>query len=164
MNSQRINFNNKKRMTILVGGLFILFFFIVLVPFWFVNYLSLSGVGNFFAENIIYSLISLAFFLYFIIVGEYFYQIEIDSYVIKVTSFRVIIDFFKEKDYVDIPHEMLINYEFFNRPYTFNKTLMMKIKTHNKKTIVKRFNLTLISKNEERKIRSILNTIIEKRK
>ncbi|MAO33649.1 MAG: hypothetical protein CMD03_02715, partial [Flavobacteriales bacterium] len=62
MNSQRINFNNKKRMTILVGGLFILFFFIVLVPFWFVNYLSLSGVGSFFAENIIYSLMSLAFF------------------------------------------------------------------------------------------------------
>ena len=78
MNSQRINVNNKKRVTILVGGLFILFFFIVLVPFWFVNYLSLSGVGSFFAENIIYSLMSLAFFLYFIIVGEYFYQIEIE--------------------------------------------------------------------------------------
>ena len=56
MNSQRIRINNKKRMTILVGGLFVLFFFVVLVSFWFVNYLSLSGVGHFFADNIIYSL------------------------------------------------------------------------------------------------------------
>ena len=157
----KVKINNSKRMTILVGSLFVLFFFVVLVPFWFVNYLSLSGVGHFFEENIIYSLLSLAVFIYFIIVGEYYYNIEIDSYIIKITSYRVILDLFRKKDYIDIPHEMLIGFEFFNRPFSFNKTLMLKINTHKRRQVIKRFDLTLISEKEEQKIRSILNTIIE---
>lgn len=163
MTRMKVKINNKKRMTILVGSLFVLFFFIVLVPFWFVNYLSLSGVGHFFEKNIVYSLLSLAVFLYFIIVGEYYYNIEIDSYIIKITSYRVILDLFRTKDYIDIPHEMLIGFEFFNRPFSFNKTLMLKINTHKRRQVVKRFDLTLISEKEELKVRSILNTIIEKK-
>jgi hypothetical protein len=164
MTSKQVKINNKKRMIILVGGLFVLFFFFVLVPFWFINYLSLSGVGHFFEENSIYSLLSLGVFIYFIIVGEYYYNIEIDSYVIKITSYRVVLDLFRTKDYIDIPHEMLIGFEFFDRPFSFNKTLMLKINTNTRNKVVKRFDLTLISKMEEQKVRSILNTIIAKKK
>ncbi len=163
MARKEVKINNKKGIAVLVGSLFLLFFFVVLVPFWFVNYLSLSGVGHFFEENIIYSLLSLAVFTYFLIVGQYYYNIEIDSYVIKITSYRVILDLFRTKDYIDIPHEMLVSYEFFNRPFSFNKILMLKIKTPAKKKMVKRFNLTMISERDEQKVRFILNTIIAKK-
>jgi hypothetical protein len=92
----------------------------------------------------------------------YYYNIKIDSYVIQITSFRPVFDFFNEKDYVDISHAMLVNFTFFNRPFSFNKTLMLKIRTNSGKNITKRFNLTLLLMDEHHKISSILEGIIIK--
>jgi hypothetical protein len=160
----RIKFkaNNKKKITFLIGMLFFLFFTTILIPFWFINYLPFSGVWYFFMENIIYSIISGIILLYFILVGEYYYDISVDNYVIQVTSYRLVIDFFKEKDYVDIAHAMLVDYRIFNRSVSLNKTLMLKIKTDKGKKITKRFNLTLISKKEIRALTRALDIVIAK--
>jgi hypothetical protein len=82
--------------------------------------------------------------------------------VIQVTSYRLVIDFFKEKDYVDIAHAMLVDYRIFNRSVSLNKTLMLKIKTDKGKKITKRFNLTLISKKEIRALTRALDIVIAK--
>ena len=158
----KIKLHNKTKITFLIGALFFLFFFTILIPLWFINYLSLSGIGHFFMDNLIYSIISSAICLYFIIVGEYYYNIKIDAYIVQVTSYRPFFDLFKEKDYVDIPHSMLADYAFFNRSLSLNKTLMLKIETSRGKSIIKRFNLTLLSERELRSISRALDGIIAK--
>jgi hypothetical protein len=55
---------------------------------------------------------------------------------------------------------MLSEFAFFNRPFSLNKTLMIKIKTDSGKKVAKRFNLTFLSKQEEERISKVLRKII----
>lgn len=164
MRSIKLILHNKTKIAALIGALFFLFFIGILVPLWFSNYLPLSGVGYFFSENIIYSLITALILLYFIMVGGYYYHIKIDTYVIQVTSYRVVFNLLKEKDYIDIPHHMLIDYELLNKPLSLNKTLIVKINTNSGKKITKRFNFTLVSKKEIKKIISALDSVMTRNK
>ena len=149
-------------MTFLVGGLFFLFYTAIIIPELLIIYLPFSGFSDFFTNNIIYSLVSGVVILYFIFVGTFYYKVNIDPYVIQITSYKVLLDLFKKKDYVDIPHTMLKNYSFFDRPFSFNKTLMLKIETQSGKKVVKRFNITLISENEIERISEVFDSIIVK--
>ena len=116
----------------------------------------------FFIINILYRILSAVFILYFSIFGNFYYSVNIDSYVIQITSFRVLLDLFKNKDYVDIPHTMLRDYSFFDRPFSFNKTLMLKIETQSGKKVAKRFNITLMSEKEIERISEVFDRIIVK--
>ena len=160
----RINLKlyNKTRIILFIGVLFFFFLFAVVIPIGLIKYFSFSGISHFFMENLIFGIISGIFSLYFIIIGQYYYTIKIDAYIIQVTSYRPILEFFKEKDYVDIPHTLLADYAFFNRPLSLNKTLMLKIQTDKGKRVIKRFHLTLMSKKEIEKICSALDRIIAK--
>ena len=149
-------------MTFLVGGLFFLFYTAIIIPELLIIYLPFSGFSDFFTNNIIYSLISGVVILHFIFCGTFYYTVNIDLYVIQITSYRVLLDLFKKKDYVDIPHTMLKDYSFFNRPFSFNKTLMLKIETQSGKKAVKRFNITLMSENEIERISEVFDSIIVK--
>ncbi|MDA9808412.1 hypothetical protein N9B89_03410 [Flavobacteriales bacterium] len=149
-------------MALLVGGLFFLFFIAIIIPEWFIIYLPFSGLSDFFANNIIYRLISAVVILYFIFTGTFYYTANIDPYVIQITSYRVLLTLFKKKDYVDIPHTMLRDYSFFDRPFSFNKTLMLKIETQSGKKVAKRFSITLLSENEIERISEVLDRIIVK--
>jgi hypothetical protein len=82
--------------------------------------------------------------------------------VIQVTSYGPVINLLQQKDYVDIPHAMLVEYRFFNRALSLNRTLILKIKTDKGKKITKRFNLTLISKKEIRALTRALDIVIAK--
>ena len=162
MHNINLKCNNKTKMTFLIGGLFFLFYTVIIIPELFIIYLPFSGFSDFFANNIIYSLVSGVVILYFIFVGTFYYKVNIDPYVIQITSYKVLLDLFKKKDYVDIPHTMLKNYSFFDRPFSFNKTLMLKIETQSGKKVVKRFNITLISENEIERISEVFDSIIVK--
>jgi hypothetical protein len=162
MHKINLKCNNKTKMTILVGGLFFLFFTTIIIPEWFIIYLPFSGLSDFFTNNIIYSLISGVVILYFIFFGAFYYKVNIDLYVIQITSYRVLLDLFKKKDYIDIPHTMLRDYAFFDRPFSFNKTLMLKIETQSGKKVAKRFNITLMSENEIERISKVFDGIIVK--
>jgi hypothetical protein len=72
------------------------------------------------------------------------------------------LDFFKKKDYVDIPHTMLRDYSFFDRSFSFNKTLMLKIETQSGRKVAKRFNITLMSENEIERISKVFDRVIVK--
>ena len=56
----------------------------------------------------------------------------------------------------------LVDYRFFDRPFSLKKILMLKIKTDKGKKITKRFNLTLISEKEIRALSSSLDIVIAK--
>ena len=162
MRNINLKTTNKKKLTFLLVGLGSLFFITIAIPYFFINYLEFSGVGHFFSDYINYSLISVIILFYFMLVGEYYYKIKIDPYIIQVISYRPIIGLFTQKDYIDIPHAILTEYSFFNRSLSLNKTLMLKIETDSGKKIAKRFTLTLISENEIKKISNTLDRIIAK--
>ena len=104
--------------------------------------------------------------MYFLIKRTNYYTLKIDSYVIDIKVYRSglfsIFSFYYPKDYIDISHEMFENFAFYNRPYSFNKTLMIKIKNDSGKTIIKRFNLSFLSEREELRISKVLEKIIAK--
>ena len=120
-----------------------------------------SVIGKYILENI-YSIFILVFsiIIYFSITGVYYYRLTINSYVIQNSSGDVLSSLIKSNDFLDISHDMLHDYSFFNRSFSFNKTLVLRIKKPNRKLITKRFNLTLISNKEIEKISNILNKII----
>ena len=65
--------------------------------------------------------------MYFIITGVYYYRIKIDSSVVYVTAYRIIFSSIKTRDLIDISHDTLVDYTFFNRSLTFNTILMLRI-------------------------------------
>tara|TARA_B100000767_G_scaffold259119_1_gene268557 strand:+ start:995 stop:1498 length:504 start_codon:yes stop_codon:yes gene_type:complete len=117
-------------------------------------------------HNIFYIIFIIPIALYVLIARLNYYTLKIDSYVIDIkvyrTGFFSIFGFNYPKDFIDISHEMLENFSFFNRPYSFNKTLMIKIKKENGIFKKKRFNLSFLTKKEQSKISETLKKIIAK--
>ena len=140
---------------IIVFGLATIFF-----PLLLMRLIPQSGIGNYFLERLYYGYISIPILLYVIYTGIFYFNIKIDSYIIDVRSYRIISGIFKPPNYIDIAHTMLSDFAFFNRPFSFNKTLMIKIKTDSEKLVAKRFNLTFLSKQEEERISKVLGEII----
>ena len=141
----------------------VIFFFgmtTILLPLLLMRLFPQSGIGNYILEHLYYVYIYIPILIYFFYTGVYYYKIKIDPYIIDIRSYRTISGIFQSSDYIDIAHTMLTEFAFFNRPFSFNKTLMIKVETSTRKKIVKRFNLTFISKEEEEKISKILKQII----
>ena len=134
----------------------------IFFPLLLIRLIPQSGIGNYFLEHLYYGYFSIPILLYFIYTGIFLYQINFDSYIIDIRSSRIISGIFKASNYIDIAHKMLSDFSFFNRPFSFNKTLMIKVKTDSGKQVARRFNLTFLSKKEEERIRKILKQIIAK--
>ena len=111
-----------------------------------------------------YIFITIFLLIYFLIARFNYYVLKIDAYVIDIKIYRAVIGIFNLIDYIDISHEMLRGFSFFIRPFSFNKTLMLKIKTDKGRTIKKNLNLSFLSKKEERRISRFFEKIIKKNK
>ena len=135
---------------------------IFLVPSVLIFLIPQSALGKYFINNIYYTYLALPIILYISLTGIYYYSIKIDAYIMHITSYRTISGLLKEKNYIELPHDMLIQYNFFNRSFSVNKTLMLKMKDTNEKIIIKRFNLSFLSYIEKQKICKVLDQIIAK--
>ena len=136
---------------------------IFVIPLLLVNVIPQSAIGNYFINHIYYAYSILPIILYIIITGFYYYSIKIDTYIMYVTSSRTISALFMSKNYIEVPHDMLRQYSFFNRPLTLNKTLMLKVQDASGKIIIKRFIISFLSKSEELRISKVLDQIIAKK-
>ena len=153
--------SNNRKIAILITLLIIIFgMTTILIPFLLMRLIPQSGIGNYVLEHLYYAYASIPILLYFIYTGVYFYKIKIDSYVVDIRSYRTISGIFQPPNYIDIAHTMLSEFAFFNRPFSLNKTLMIKIKSDSGKKVAKRFNLTFLSKQEEERISKVLGEII----
>ncbi len=141
--------------------LFIILFGVIgfIGPLILLNLIPHSIIGSFFIHNTFLIVLSILVLLYFTYTGVYIFKVNIDSYIIAITSYRSLSSIFQKRDYIDIPHGMLVDFNFFNRPFSLNTTLMLKIKSKNKE-IVKRFNMTMLSSKEKHKISNILIDIL----
>ena len=155
--------SNNRRKAILMT-LLIIFFVVttILIPLLLMRLIPQSGIGNYVLEHLYYAYAFIPILLYFIYTGVYFYKIKIDSYIIDIRSYRTISGVFKPSNYIDVSHSMLRDFSFFNRSFSFNKTLMIKIKTTGGENVAKRFNVTFLSKKEEERISKVLEQIIAK--
>ena len=135
---------------------------IFVVPSLLINIIPQSAIGNYFINQIYYAYATLPVILYIIVTGIYYYYIKIDAYIMYITSYRTVSGLFKAKNYIEVPHDMLRHFSIFNRPFTVNKTLMIKIEDPSGKKIIKRFNVSFLSKSEEHRIRKVLEKIIAK--
>ena len=160
----KINLKSTNRKKVIVATLLIIFFGFttILFPLLLMYIIPESGLGYYFLDHINYTLMLVPLLIYFSVTGVYYYKIKIDPYIINITSYRTISGFFQKTDFVDISHDMIKQFSFFNRSFTFNKTLMIKIETGNGKKIAKRFNLSLLPKREELRIAKVLEQIIAK--
>ena len=135
---------------------------IIIVPLVLINIIPQSAIGNYFFNNIYYAYITLPVLFYIIITGFYYYSIKVDAYIMYITSYRTFSGLLTSKNYIEVPHDMLKQYYFFNRPFTVNKTLMLKLQDVSGKRIIKRFKLSFLSESEKRKISKVLDQIIAK--
>ena len=157
--------SSNKDISVLVTILLILFSFIFLIfPLIFIKIFPQSLLVNYIVSNNYLFYFSFILLLYFVVTGIYYYKLKIDPYIIQMTSHRTIIGNFSNKENIDIPHSMLKKYSFFSRPFSFNKTLMLKIEISKNKYIAKRFNMSILTKKEQNRISKILDQIIEKEK
>ena len=160
MHKINLKLTNRKKVTIVTLLITIFGLIAILLPLQLIYIIPQSGLGNYFLDHLHYGFITVPILIYFTVTGIYFYKIKIDPYIIDMTSHRTISGFFQKANSVDISHSMLMDYSFFDRSFSFNKTLMLKIETTSGKKIAKRFNLTLISRGEIKRISNILDRII----
>ena len=160
----RINLKSTNRKVSISATFLVLLFGIIIFvfPLLLINIIPQSAIANYLNNHIYYTYLVLPIILYITITGFYYYDIKIDAYVMHITSFRTLSGLLNEKKYLEVPHDMLRNYAFFNRPYTLNKTLMLKFQTVNGKRIIKRFNISFLSTREEDRISKVLDQIIAK--
>ena len=118
--------------------------------------------GDYLFNNIVYIFFSTLILFYFLIARINYYTLKIDSYVIDIKVYRTVISVFNPEDYTDISHDMFVGFSFFNRSFSFNTTLMIKIKYDSEKIVAKRFNLSFLSQREELRISKVLEKIIAK--
>tara|TARA_B110000483_G_C17801246_1_gene391472 strand:+ start:73 stop:570 length:498 start_codon:yes stop_codon:yes gene_type:complete len=161
----RINLKSTNSKVSITTTLIIIIYGIIAVkiPLFLVNLIPQSAVGRYFNEHIfIFTAIYLVIIFYFLIVGCYYYYIKIDAYVMYISSFRTVFGLLKAKNCIEVPHDMLRQFSFFNRSFSLNKTLMLKLQNDSGKIIIKRFNLSFLSEKEELKISKVLDQIIAK--
>ena len=155
--------SNNKKVSMIATFLTVIFgILLFIIPSVLINIIPQSALASYLNSHIYYAYAILPVILYIVITGFYFYSIKIDTYIMHITSYRTISGLLKAKNYIEVPHDMLRSYSFFNRPLTVNKTLMLKISDANGKRKIKRFNLSFLSKSEERRISEVLEQIIAK--
>ena len=157
-----LKLTNSKLVMIVTFLLLLSVIIIFFIPLLLINFIPQSAIGNYFTNNWYFAYSLFPVILYVVITGIHYYNIKIDAYIMYFISYRTIFALFMTKNYIEVPHDMLSHFSFFNRPFSFNKTLMLKINDVNGKKTIKRFTLSFLSKNNELKITKTLKQIIAK--
>ena len=159
----KLELSNRKISTI------IFLFIIILIIFNALGFITEYNSQNFnfgmyFFNNIYYILISLVFLIYFLIKPINYYNIKIDKHSINIKIYRIFIDLLTPKSHINLSSELLKHYYFYNRSFSFNKSLILTIKTNEEEIVKKNFNLSFLSKMDEQKIKRFLQKIINQNK
>ena len=136
----------------------------IVIPLFFLYISSSGNVANFLFSfpNYWMSIFGVLFLMYFIIIGVFHFTFKVDNYIIEVKSRRVILGFFATKShYIEMPKSAILKYAFYNRPFTFNSTLMLKVKVSRKRTVARRFQISFLSKKKKELMKQSLEKIIQ---
>ena len=157
--------SNRKIAYLITAMIVLINFITIIVPLFFLYTFPDSKLTFIFFSypNNLISILGAFFFIYFVITGVFHFTLRVDSYIIEVKSKRTILGFFiKKNNFIEMPKTSVLKYAFYKRYFTFNTTLMVKVKASNKKTIAKRFHLSFLSKKKKEFIVQVLDKIIQK--
>jgi len=162
-NNYRVS--NRKIAYLITAVIVLVNFITIIIPLFFLYTFPDSKLAFIFLSypNNLISIFGAFFFIYFLITGVFHFTFRVDSYIIEVKSRRTILGFFiKKNNIIEMPKTSVLKYAFYNRPLTFNTTLMVKVKVSSKKTIAKRFNISFLSKKQKELLEQRLEKIILK--
>ena len=164
----RINLISNNRWSYTIT--FMLLFSLTILPLFIYGvlyFLPHLSIKSYLMDNIYYIIFVIPITFFFLTARLNYYNLKIDSYIIDIKVYRTglmsVFGIYSPKDYIDISHEMFEGFSFYNRPLSFNTTLMIKIKKENNKIIAKRFNLSFITEREKLRISKVLEKIIAKK-
>lgn len=155
--------NQKLSYTIIAVIIFVSIITIVIPLFFLYTFPTSKLTFMFFSyPNNLMSIIGFLFVIYFVISGVFYFSFNIDNYIIEVKSRRVILGFFStKKNYIEMPKTAVLKYAFYNRSFTFNTTLMIKVQVSRKKTVARRYQISFLSKKKKELIEQSLEKIIQ---
>ncbi len=156
--------SNKEKAYIATFLIIIINMVSIILPIFFLQIFPTSNITKTFFSFPWYCLIifGLLISIYFIFTGVYYFVFEANNYIIEIRSKRTISSFFfSRKKYLEIPISSIQKFTFFNRPFTFNTTLMVKVKLSHRRAIAKRFNFAFLSKKQKDEMKSALEKIIQ---
>ena len=156
--------SNRNMAYFLTGVIVIVNIISVLMPLFFLYTFPTSSITNIFFTFpwLLLFIFGSVFLVYFIITGVFHFEFKADNYIIEIRSRRTISSYFSAKvKYIDMPISSIENFNFFKRPFTFNTTLMVKVKVSSRRAIAKRFNFALLSKKQKDEIRITLEKIFQ---
>ena len=136
----------------------------IVIPLFFLYTFPTSKLAFMFFSypNNLMSIIGFLFVIYFVISGVFYFTFKVDNYIIEVKSRRVILWFFATKNHhIEMPKTAILKYAFYNRPFTFNSTLMLKVKVSRKRTVARRFQISFLSKKKKELMEQSLEKIIQ---
>ncbi|MEE2699910.1 MAG: hypothetical protein VYD71_00915 [Bacteroidota bacterium] len=137
----------------------------ILIPLFFLYIFPTSTLTSLFFSfpGFLLFVFGIIFLIYFVVVGVYSFEFKADNYIIEIRSKRTISSYFYTKsNYIDMPISSIEKFSFFNRSFTFNTTLMVKVRVSHRRSIAKRFNFTFLSKAQEQSIIETLEKIVHK--
>jgi hypothetical protein len=112
---------------------------------------------------IFYALIFLSLILVYLIIFQLnYYIINIDSHFIDIKIYRSVISTTNPKSHIYIPNETLKDISFLKSSFTFNKILILKIKTDKGEIKTIKLNLLFLSKKEKFRITKFLKELINR--
>ena len=135
----------------------------IVIPLFFLYTFPASKLAFMFFSypNNLMSIIGFLVVIYFVISGVFYFTFKVDNYIIEVSSRRTILGYFFNKvDFIDMPVGSIVKFTFFNRPLTFNTTLMVKVKISSRRAVAKRFQISFLSKKKIAKITESLEEIV----
>jgi len=134
----------------------------ILTTFTITYILSELTFKDYFFNYIFYILILSLILVYLIIFQLNYFIITIDKNLIDIKIFRRIISTTNPKNHIYLLNEMLTDFSFLKSSFTFNETLILKIKTDNQEIKTIKLNLLFSSKKEKFRLDRCLKKIIYK--
>ena len=160
MKMKRIEINNTKSSNYLYYLILTYLIVFMILPTFILTNLENSLVAVFLNNNLyILFLISLSL-VYILIIGVYYCYFKVDLYIINISSSR----FNNKNNLLDIKHDMLNSFFFKKSILSWNTTLYLNFKKDQKKSLIRKFNFSLLTKSEKNKISLMLNNIISNNK
>lgn len=155
-NNYRIS--NQKTAYILTVIIVFINIITIVIPLFFLYTFPTSKIAILFFSypNNLLIIFGVVFLIYFIITGVHYFDFKADKYIIEIKSNRTISSYFFE-----IPLGSIKRFIFLKRPYTFNSTLMIKVKVSSRKSVAKRFQISFFNKEQRAKITESLEEIVQ---
>ncbi|MGY8932270.1 MAG: hypothetical protein ACKVH2_06090 [Flavobacteriales bacterium] len=157
---KKIEINNTKSSNYLYYLILTYLIVFMILPTFILTILENSLVAVFLNNNLYILFLIYLLFIYIFIIGVYYCYFKVDSYIINISSSR----FNTKNNLLDIKHDMLENFFFKKSILSWNTTLYLKFKKDQKKSLIRKFNFSLLAESKKNKISLVLNKIISNNK